>query len=62
MGGDHKEWSARAQIRAISMIQRFFRRERVEQYLLLFFQYDRSTVVVAMQVQMDAVVHEISTA
>jgi O-phosphoseryl-tRNA(Cys) synthetase len=44
------------------MIQRFFRRERVEQYLLLFFQYDRSTVVVAMQVQMDAVVHEISTA
>jgi hypothetical protein len=62
MGGDHKEWSARAQIRAISMIQGFFGRKRVEQYLLLFFQYDRSTVVVAMQVQMDAVVHKVSTA
>ena len=62
MGGDHKEWSAHTQIRAISMIQGFFGQKRVEQYLLLFFQYDRSTVVVAMQVQMDAVVHEISTA
>jgi hypothetical protein len=62
MGGDHKEWSAHTQIRAISMIRGFFGRKQVEQYLLLFFQDDRSTVVVAVQVQMDAVVHKVSTA
>jgi hypothetical protein len=62
MGWDPKEWSQRGQICGISMIQGCFEREQVEQYLLLLLQDDRSTVVVAMQIQMDAVVHEVSPA
>lgn len=62
MGWHYKEWSASTQIQAISMIQWTFGRKWVEQYLLLLFHDDRSTVVVAVQVEMDAVVHQVRAA